>query len=87
VKVEYETNVSLCLDFQGETSSLRSEREAELIYISKQILIRRLSAFGGLGTKRIENNLPASGAHPCIRLTYMTHCSRSDYAIYTMYIY
>jgi hypothetical protein len=82
VEVGNETNVSLCLDFRGETSSLGSEREAALIYISKQILILGLPPFRGWETKRIENNLPAFGAHPCIRLTYMIHCSSSDYAIY-----
>lgn len=85
MEVENETNVSLCLDFRGETSSLDSEREAALIYISKQILILRLPPFRGWGTKRIENNLPAFGAHPCIRLTYMIHCGSSDYAIYLVY--
>jgi hypothetical protein len=66
VEVENETNVSLCLDLRDETSSLDSEREAALIYISKQILILKLPPFRGWRTKRIENNLPAFGAHPCI---------------------
>ena len=68
MKAENETNVRLCLDFQDETSLLGSEREAALIYISKQILIRRLPPFRGWETKRIGGNLRAAGAHPCIRL-------------------
>lgn len=83
--VENEMNMSFGLDFRGETSSLGSEREAALIYISKQILILRLPPFRGWGNKRIENNLPAFGAHPCIRLTYVILCSSSDYAIYLVH--